>query len=159
MAFRAPPKRMDIHMKLTKSKCRVKSLFLAVAFITMLVMAVNFIVSGINSDLEGTFTNAKSEECPSFMSIKFSGDTFVAVMNIPITDYGEIPGHISDRIQLSEQGGYFIRIIQQGRFIKTDDVYIGGIALLFPCGGIRQHPFSRTGNGITVGQSHLIALH
>ena len=125
----------------------------------MLVMTVNLFASGINSELEGVFTNDMSEECPSFLSVKFDGGMFVAVMNIPITNYEEVSEHFSERLQLSAEGVHFIRIVQQGRFIKSNDVYSEGIALVFPCGGIRHHPFSRTGNGITVGQSHLIALH
>ena len=125
----------------------------------VLVMAVNLFGSGINSELEGVFTNDMSEKCPSFLSVEFNGDMFVATMNIPITNYEEVSEHFSERLQLSAEGVHFIRIIQQGRFIKSNDVYSEGIALLFPCGSIRHHSFSRTESGITVGQSHLTALH
>jgi len=123
------------------------------------VAVMGFIILGIGSDrvLEGVFTNDKSENCPSFISVEFYGDRFVAIMNIPISAYVEVSEYIADRIKLSEDGSYFIRIMQQGNFLINDDVYAEGITLLFPCGSVRHHPFSRTRNSITIGQSHLIA--
>jgi hypothetical protein len=120
---------------------------------------MGFIILGIGNsrELAGIFTNNKTDNCPSFISVEFIGDRFVAIMNIPIASYVEVSEHFADRIKLSEDGSYFIRIMQQGNFLINDDVYAEGITLLFPCGSVRHHPFSRTRNTITIGQSHLIA--
>ena len=147
---------IDFQMEATKNKCRWK-LLLLLCFVMILALTVGFIVTDSNSALEGIFTNSKSEDYPSFLSVEFRGDTFITTMNIPIP-YGEIPEHISDRVQLSEYGGYFIQIVQRGNFLINNEVYTEGITLLFPCGGVRHHPFTRTRNSITVGQSQLIAL-
>lgn len=142
-------------MNVTMCKSKVKLLCL----VMIAVAVMGFIILGIGSDrvLEGVFTNDKSENCPSFISVEFYGDRFVAIMNIPISAYVEVSEYIADRIKLSEDGSYFIRIMQQGNFLINDDVYAEGITLLFPCGSVRHHPFSRTRNSITIGQSHLIA--
>ena len=108
--------------------------------------------------LETKFPCAKTDKCASFISVEFSGNTFVTVMNIPVTPNAEMSEHFAERIQISEDGVYFIQIVQQGYFSINNDVYTEGITLLFPCGGIRHHPFSRTRNAITIRQSHLIAL-
>jgi len=125
--------------------------------IAVAVMGIIILGIGRSRELVGIFTNNKSEDCPSFISVEFTGDRFVAIMNIPIASYVEVSEHFADRIELSEDGSYFIRIMQQGNFLINDDVYAEGITLLFPCGSVRHHPFSRTRNTITIGQSHLIA--
>jgi len=78
--------------------------------------------------------------CPSFISVEFRGDTFVSILNIPIAPHGEVPEHISERIKISEDGYYFIQIVQQGNFSINNDVYTKGITLMFPCGGTRHNP-------------------
>jgi len=142
-------------MNVTKRKSRVKLLCL----VMILVVAVGFIILRSNSSmLAGVFTNGKSDDCPSFFSVEFREDRFVAIMNIPVTPHEGMTQDIINRIQVSEEGIYFIQIMQEGNFLISNDVYTEGITLLFPCGSVRHHPFSSTRNTITVGQSHLIAL-
>ena len=142
-------------MNVTMCKSKVK--LLCLVMIAVAVMGIIILGIGRSRELVGIFTNNKSEDCPSFISVEFTGDRFVAIMNIPIASYVEVSEHFADRIELSEDGSYFIRIMQQGNFLINDDVYAEGITLLFPCGSVRHHPFSRTRNTITIGQSHLIA--
>jgi len=125
----------------------------------ILVVTLGFIASIRNSnELAGIFTNEKSENCPSFISIEFRGDEFINILNIPITPSAEISENFADRIQVSYDGIYFIQIIQQGNFRINSDVYEEGITFIFPSGSVRHNPFSRTRNTITIGQSHLVAL-
>ena len=147
-------KEIDFQMKVATNKWKVNLL----CFVMALVVAVSFIASRSNSKLEGVFTNSKTDECASFISVEFMGNTFVSILNIPVTPNAEMSEQIVERIQISEDGYYFIQIVQQGNFSINNDVYTEGITLLFPCGGIRHHPFSRTRNAITIRQSHLIAL-
>lgn len=141
-------------MKETKSRYKIKLLCL----VLILVMAVGFAVSVNDNELEGIFTNAKSEGHPSFMSFEFTGDIFVSVINIPITPSMEISEYAFERMQPSEYGGYFIQLVQRGRFSINNEVYAKGITFVFSGGGVRHHPFSRTRNTLTIGESQFIAL-
>jgi len=105
-------KEIDFQMIVTKRNWKVKTL----CFVMVSVIAVSFVVSRNNSELEGVFTNSKSDECPSFISVEFRGDTFISILNIPIAPHGEVPEHISERIKISEGGYYFIQIVQQLTF-------------------------------------------
>ena len=66
---------IDFQMEATKNKYRWK-LLLLLCFVMILALTVGFIVTDSNSMLEGIFTNSKSEDYPSFLSVEFRGDVY-----------------------------------------------------------------------------------
>jgi len=142
-------------MSVTKHKSKVILLCLAV----VLIISVGFIVLGSSSDeLVGVFTNGKPEDYPTFLSVEFIEDRFILKINIPLDPNLEVAEHIADMVRLSENGVYFIGIMQRGTFTVNDGIYPNSIALLHSCGGVVYSTFSRTRNTITMGQSHLVAV-
>ena len=141
-------------MSILKSKRKIIVLGCAAFLLTLIVGTVAF--RG-NNELRGAFTNGKSENCASFISIEFSGDRFVSTINVRLDSEAVTREHIADRIELSADGEYFIRITQHGNFYITDSGYAKNIAMVFPCGNVQYNQFSRLGNTITIARMHLTA--
>jgi len=139
-------------MSVTKTEKKV-IIIGCVAFLLTLIVGV--IAFGSNNKLSGVYTNGKSVNCASFISIEFSGNTFVSAINIPLGSDAVAREHIADRIEQSADGKYFIRITQHGNFYITDDGYTETITKIFPCGGVRYNQFSQSRNEITIAQTHL----
>lgn len=139
-------------MPVSKSERRIIAIGYA-AFLLTLIWGVIAFLS--HDELSGVFTNGKSENCASFISIEFNGDRFFSTINVPLDSGGAALEHIADRIEQTEDGGYFIRISQRGTFHITNSGYEENIIKIFPCEGIQYNRFSQSRNGITIAQTYL----
>ena len=106
-----------------------------------------------HNGLNGVFTNGISADSSSFISIEFRDDRFISTVNVPLTQ--GVSEYFADRVELSECGYYFIRVVQRGNFSISNEVYTEGLTKIFPGGYIRHLQFSYTGNIIYIGQSRL----
>ena len=139
-------------MLVSKSERRIMALGYAALLLTLIVGVIAFLG---NDELSGVFTNGQSENCASFISIEFNRDRFFSTINVPIDSDIAVLEHIADRIELTADGEYFIRIFQHGNFHITNSGYTENIIKIFHCGSVLYNPFSQSRNGITIAQVSL----
>ena len=149
-------KKEDLEEKFLMSLTKWDRTIIALGYaVLLLTMILGVIACMGKEELSGVFTNGKSENCASFISIEFNGDRFVSTINMPLNAEAATREHIADRVELSTAGEYFIRITQRGNFYIAYDGYTENITKMFPYGGVICNQFSQSGNEITIAQTNL----